>query len=247
MSCACGTVPCSCSVSAAGCGAVDIGCPPTPAINCGLVLDPATGQLVPAPGVCAPGLGNVPISSLEYQASIGVCLQGTIDEARRLSHELGFRPYRVMLLWSHRNTRQRSTPFRAIELIPVQVTTSTDVARIMTPSGMERQGGIVLSNISPAQVGYNDLLGKLDNQNPGHDIEFFYEVSLQSRCTLELPGGEPYRYTPASEPYFDAENYEWIINLTDQNMSRSDLTDPTAPADRDESFRPATRTSSLRT
>jgi hypothetical protein len=183
---------------------------------------------------------------LEYQSSIGVCLQGTIDEARRLSHELGFRPYRVMLLWTHRNTRQRSTPFKAIELIPVQVTTVTDVGRVMTPSGMETQGGITLSNISPTQVDHNVLLGKIDNQDPGQDIEFFYEVSLQSRCTLELPGGAPYRFTPASEPYFNAESYEWTINLTDQNMSRSDLSDPTAPADRDESFRPPTRISALR-
>ncbi len=240
MSCACATTPCSCAVSVAGCGTIDLGCP-TATVNCGYVLDPVTGTLVPAPGVCAPGLGNVPVSEAEYQSSIGVCEQGTIDEARRISHELGFRPYRVMLLWTERDNRQRAKPFKAIELIPVKISTTNGVARTLSESGMDRIGTIQLSEISPAQVEYLDLLGKIDGQDPGPNIEFFYEVSRQRRCATGISSGPPYRFVPSVEPYFDAENYEWTISLMDQNINRSDLGDPTAPADRDETFRSGRR------
>jgi hypothetical protein len=197
-----------------------------------------TGQIIPTPGVCAPGEGNAPIPASEYQRSLGVCLQSAVDESRRIIHEVGLRPYRVSMVWLGRDRKQRFTEtVRKIELVPVKVSAFTAVSWDVSASGMVRDGDIVLSEVSPTQVDYNTLLGKIDDYDPDPGVNFFYEVEQIARCA----GGNGFasgRYTPTSIPSFNGDRFEWTIALAAQQQYRAP--EGTTP-DRDQTFRPASQ------
>jgi hypothetical protein len=211
------------------------GCP------CGTPTDDLTGATTATPGICAPGPGNEPITDAEYQGSSAVCLQATIDAARRQSHLLGFRPYRVKLVWVKRDNSQRFTQvLREIELVPVLISTLTGQAWQATTLGAdEGPGDLSISEISPAQVNDLDLLGKINGSDVDYDVDFFYEIQQIPRCAGDNP--RPYRFVPSSLPHYSAEDYQWAINVVAQNNARG--------ADgSDNSFQPAreTRGSTLR-
>lgn len=206
-----------------------------PCSQCGVVVDAATGRTVPAPGVCAPGPGNLPVSDSAYQNSLGVCLQDVVDQARHIQHELGLRPYRVTVLWLRRDRQQRfSEVVRSLELVPVQISSLASVDRPLGPSGANVEGEILLTEISPTQADYDTLLGKLEGEDPPDDVSFFYEIQQMPRCSSSTPIA-PGRYAPSSIPYFDAEQFQWVIGLTAQQQPR----DSADVADRDQTFTPA--------
>lgn len=184
----------------------------------------APPNLVPSSSPCddsAPG--NQPVEGGEYRCSIGVTMQPVIDSARRLSHSLGFRPYRVYLVWQE---RQRDRTYREhcrAELMPVRVVTMDSVDLTAEVWGQDMSGGISLREISPQQVTEDILRGFIDNENwaeKSTEREFFYEVVMQARCV----GNEPKRrrrFIPVSEPFFKAGEFAFRITLTEQKVSRS--------------------------
>ena len=210
--------------------------PPCPGGDCTVVRDPTTGKLVPAPGVCAPGPANVPLTDDQLHGSLGVCLQPAVDEARKIVHDLGLRGYRVYLVWQRRNAQQRFEVFRRVELHPVLVSSLAGVNWESSASGMRGEGEITLSEISPAQVDGRELFGEIPELNYilDPDIEFFYEVVPRARCTGQTV--HPGRFTPSSLPYYDAENFQWVVDLVDQELPRS------PPDDSDSTFQTARET-----
>ncbi len=217
---------CSDTFTGSGCG------------RCGVTIDPVTGECIPTPGICAPGTGNLPLSNEEYQNSIGVCLQDVVDEARRLEFDLGMRPYRVVLKWLRRNRDQRFVEeIRSLELTPHKISTFTGVDIEVQASGYDEIGDIVLSQVSPTQVGFDDLIGKIDDKDPDPDTNFFYEITQLTRCVGERPI-PPGRYTPTSIPSFDAQDFGWSIVLRTQQQRRSATPDENTP-DRDQTFKPS--------
>jgi len=234
--CACNTPqasPCGgCGV--APCLGLRVGAP-CPGGDCTTALDPVTGQPVPAPGVCAPGPGNVALTDEELRGSVGTCVQGAVDEARKAIHDLGLRGYRVFLVWQRRDSNQRFQEIRRKELHPVQVSSIAGVGYESSPSGMQPDGDVFLSEISPAQTDTRELLGRVADLDfhLDPDVEFFYEIIPRSRCGEEPAPG---RFTPSSLAFYDAENFQLTINLVDQEIPRTTSTDDTA--DRDGAFQP---------
>ena len=184
--------------------------------------DPAFPEDVPEPcdgpapvveeGPCGPG-GS-------YLTSLGVTLQCTVDEARRLAyHTTGLRPYRVFLVWRRR--RRDIAPERPhqiikrLELVPVNLVALDGTDLELTSVGLDAVGGLTLTQISPRQVSDDDLRGKLDGRDlVGSEEEFFYEVIHRQ---LEDQTDPPRRrYIIASEPHRDGEGFQYVVNLKAQ-------------------------------
>ena len=253
----CRTAPCSCSYNsgfpvpgdvspfAKPCTPPADDCtPPVPSDcaggDCTTVVDPVTGRLVPAPGVCGPGQYNVPNTDKSLAGSLGVCLQPVVDQARGLVHDFGLRGYRVFLIWQKRDKRQRFVEFKRIQIYPVKVSSLTGVGWEGSPSGMLQQGEITLSQISPAQFDGRTLFGRVAelNYSLDPDIEFFYEVQPRDRCPSDALDNQPARFTPSSLPYYDAPNFQWVIDLVDQEAPQTQPFPASDTPDRDGTFQP---------
>ncbi len=228
-----------------GCGPKVPDCsPPVPKDcaggDCTTIIDPRTGCPIPAPGVCAPGLYNIPNTDKSLEGSLGVCLQPVIDGARGIIHDLGLRGYRVFLIWQKRDNKQRFVEFKRIQLYPVKVTSLTGVGWQSSPSGMLQQGEITISEISPAQADGRTLFGQVQelNYSLDPDIEFFYEVQPRDRCASDALGVQPARFTPSSLPYYDAEGFQWVVDLVDQEAPQTQPPPASDTPDRDGTFQP---------
>jgi hypothetical protein len=204
---------------------------PRPSGPCGCDTAPSFGgpvagpSLIPGSDSCNTDLaGNQPVADSEYQCSIAVTLQETIDNARRISHTMGFRPYRVYLIWQERSSGREFSEVSRLELMPVTVVRMDGLGLSTEVWGEDLSGGIRLQEISPQQVTEDVLRGYVDGEdwaekNP-ENREFFYEVQLAQRCA---DGKTPRRrrFYPRSEPDFYAGEYQFRISLTEQKIARS--------------------------
>jgi len=147
------------------------------------------------------------------------------------------RPYRVVMKWMRRDKRQRFTQLlQEIELTPHKISPFTSVTLELQSSGLDEVGDILLTQISPTQVDFDTLIGKIDDRDPDPDTNFFYEITQLRRCAGEPPI-PPGRYTPTSIPSFDAGKYEWSIVLRTQQQRPSAVPNENTP-DRDQTFKP---------
>ncbi len=233
------------------CGSVGPDCGPVeedcPGGNCAVTED-CDGNIIPNPGVCAPGPWNVPNTDAELMGSLGMCLQPVVDSIRDLVHDFGLRGYRVCLVWQRRNSKQRAVELLRKQLHPVLVSSTTSVNWQDSLSGMYDSGELTISQISPAQVKGPELFGEVPEFDwyLDPDIEFFYEVKVRARCPGDNVAIRPWRFTPSSEPYYDAENFQWVINVMAQIGERTPPP-PVGVADRDGSYQTERVTNQRRT
>lgn len=170
-------------------------------------------------GPCGPlGPGNQPVSDCDYRRSLGVDLQGIVDEARKFRHDFGLRPYRVFLVWQRRDARQEFREVKRVELMPVRVSNLTQIDLELAASGLQPSGTLALSEISPQQVDEHMLRGKLEGRDLASNEEFFYEVALIPRCDGDTPIRG--RYTLAGVPFFDGQKFQWRVAVSDQENPR---------------------------
>ena len=160
-------------------------------------------------------------------------VQSAVDVGRRVAHELGFRPYRVFLVWQERGRDRIWRCVQELELVPVRLVALDAVDLELSQHGLQPEGGISLREVSPAQVSEDDLRGYLYGERWGSDTierEFFYEVRLHERCRpQDVPGsmrhaeGGPRRrrFTLGAEPHLDANGYQWRVGLVDQEIGRT--------------------------
>lgn len=202
MSCSCGCTP------------HDPSCP-----DYQNIVGPDAGVLA-ADGCGATAEGNAPVWSIK--CSLGVGLQGTIDQIRRLKTTMGLTPYRVWLVWEEQGDDGVYRDVRRVELQPVEVRKLDDVALTVGPGGVQPEGEIQLVHVSPAQVRQDALLGRLDGKTWSGDRQrFFYEVAPRDQCT---GGPEPtrFRFAPAALPVLSRSKSPigWSIKLTSQMPAR---------------------------
>lgn len=197
------------------------------------------GSALP-PG-CTPG-GPTPIGPASYPNTqplgslactvLGGGLQGVIDGARRIAHEIGARPYRVRMIWQERNSVTGLwSEVYAREIVPVRV----DVGREQFTAEVAGQvpgGQITLREVSPIQVDELTLRGYLQGQpwsqdNPSR--EFFFELQQLPRCSTD-PTPERYRYVLDGVPELMTDRFEWKVRLLAQFGRRTrDGQDSTVP------------------
>jgi hypothetical protein len=135
-----------------------------------------------------------------------------VDSARRQVHVLGFRAWRVFLVWTRRNRTQVFEEIKRIELMPVKVSQLDDVSLDLDPSGLATRGSIHLSEISPVQVNELTLRGFINGALPRDDEEFVYEVRRIPRCASEET--IPRQFTISTAPHFHPTKLMWTVGLT---------------------------------
>lgn len=182
-----------------------------------------TRRFVSAPDPCADGVGQIPIGDGQYQCSISVRGQPAVDRARLQAHRVGQRPYRVYLVWQQRDRDLNWQLHHRRELMPVRVRTLESLDIVASNWGEDIVGGIILDEISPAQVTEDTLRGYIDDidwvsESTGR--EFFYEVVLRPRCGDQL-SSRTRRFYQASEPSFAPGRFEFSIAVAHQHIARS--------------------------
>lgn len=167
------------------------------------------------------GPGNQPIRDCEYQTGLVPNLQSMVDMARRRTHTLGLRPYRVFLVWQKRDSQQIYQEIQRIELVPVKVSNLSFVNYELGAGGLHPEGGIRLTQISPKQANERTLRGYINGALPKDDEEFFYEVRRIPMCEGE--GDKPLvrRFTIDTLPHFNGGKFGWEVGLTDQEVPRT--------------------------
>lgn len=172
---------------------------------------------------CGPGPGNVPVSEAEYMCSLGVRMQGTVDRARRVAHRLGFRPYRVFMIWQERDRRREWREVHRLELVPARVIAMDSVGRELDEGGNHAEGAMRVTEVSPKLVTENMLRGELPSGmqwgGDTHDRELFFEVQRYRRCP-EDPEPPRHRFVLGSEVHHDAEQMMLTFVLTAQQTPR---------------------------
>lgn len=163
----------------------------------------------------APGTGQ-PVSSLA--CTVLGSLQSVVDNARRIAHTIGARPYRVFLVWQQQEQfAGKWEPAYELELMPVLLEPGRESLET-TAAGQVPAGTITLSEVSPQYVDELTLRGYISGAPWSQDEptrEFFYEVRQLPRCTGDEPT-ERYRYVLAGVPELVTSAFEWRIKLTAQ-------------------------------
>ena len=213
MACNCTSKPCACTP-----GATSPSCNPA-----------GRGPEVPQ----LPANTPPPLTSLE--CTIGARLQAVVDRARRIPHALGYRPYRVRLVWQEQDSvTGKWLENASLELMPVNVDSVGSIDIIVSEAGQTPQGNLRLTGISPVQASGDTLLGFRDGEPWGNDRvdrEFFYEIQRIKSCEADQET-RTFRLVPNGSPELDADSNQWVVRLTDQFGGRDrDLNDQTVPGD----------------
>lgn len=180
-------------------------------------------SFIPSQDPCTDSAAQTPVETSEYQCSLAVTRQAAIDSARRRVHELGFRPYRVFLVWANRQSDRTIIEYHRAELMPVKVLSMNGLELVSSDWGEDLIGGIALAEISPQQVTEDTLRGYIDGedwQSKSTEREFFYEIALHERCAGEIKSRRR-RFYQATEPNLDALRFQFTISIGQQNVERS--------------------------
>ncbi len=159
-----------------------------------------------------------PISPAEAKSSLAARLGRRVDRLRQVDARLGFRPYQVFLVWTKWDGDERGEGSQSVvarcQLLPAPVVADlTALSRGKFSAGKYPTGAIRVSEISTSYT-TEHLTGKVlpdrgEDQVP-HPYQFFYEIVEDGRN-----GKEPSRrrFSLTSEPFLDAENFQWVIVL----------------------------------
>lgn len=171
---------------------------------------------------CTSGPGNEPVSGDAYRRSLLVRRQAVVDRGRAKAHQLGARPYRVFLVWQERDHKRKFREVKRIELMPVKLTAMDAVDLEASLAGLDGDGGVTLTQVSPQQVSEDNLYGWIDGVDwaaNNADREFFYEVQRHSRCSGRDPTRRA-RFVLAARPHYDGAKMQYRVQLVDQDVAR---------------------------
>lgn len=186
-----------------------------------------------------------PLSPRQARQSLAQRLSARVDRLRQIETRFGFRPNRVFLVWQRWNGNERGegngAELARLEILPTpKVEFQNSIAYRSRQFGMVPDGTVRVSEIS-ALYTFDQLRGlvvptgdflrcnnppnvRSSSELPKHSvhiqdrISFFYEIVEDGRGD-----DRPMRakYGLDGEPERDAENYQWVIQLTRMSEDRS--------------------------
>jgi hypothetical protein len=144
-----------------------------------------------------------------------------VDELRQLQAESGLRPYRVFCVlveWSGGELyRGTSRVLSEKEFLPTPFVDLRPMYSLMSEAGRFEHGDVVLREISPSltEDQVKELCSNGAELPPGQ--QSFIEVRHDER-----KGNEPTRrrFTTRGVPWHNAEEFEWIVTLSDEEENR---------------------------
>ncbi len=177
------------------------------------------------PPRCGPGPASACLPEAAYQCSFAVGVQAQVDAARRQVHTLGFRPYRVSLIWQAFNRiRVKWEEVARIDLMPVKVVAMNSASYQKGEGGLYLEGPVQLEEVSPQQVNESQLRGWRDGVNwadKSSEREFFYEIQQYRRCPGD-PEPQRYRFALGTAVHHDAVGFQYLFALQPQIVQRGD-------------------------
>lgn len=167
------------------------------------------------------------LSDGEASTSLADRLSKRVDRLRQINARLGFRPYEVFLVWTKWDGTERGDGDQSIvcraPLLPIPLVQDlTSLSKSKFSAGKYPTGSLRISEIStcykPDLLAGRVLPDAGEDQVP-HPYQFFYEVVEDGRhgCAPERR-----RFNLVSEPWLDAENFQWVLVLekTTGDMAR---------------------------
>lgn len=179
-----------------------------------------------------------PLTQGEAKTSLAARLGRIHDRTRQVNVRLGFRPYRVFLVWTKWNGAERGEGvqevMRRCELLPTPLVQDlSSVALSPYGAGVLPVGSVRIREVSP-RYSLELLMGRVypeegEDQVP-QPYDFFYEVVADGRH-LKAGEKEPRaRFRVMATPFFDAENQEWSLVLERQSGEMDKEGQPVAEA-----------------
>ncbi len=163
----------------------------------------------------------------EAKTSLAVRLGKRVDRLRQIDARLGFRPYRVFLVWTTWDGIERGEGDQRVvcraPLLPVPLVQDlTSLTKTKFSAGKYPTGSLRISEIATcytAEVLAGRVLPDKPEDQVPHPYQFFYEVVMDGRLGCEP---ERRRFNLSSEPWLDAENFQWVLVLekTTGDMAR---------------------------
>lgn len=172
------------------------------------------------------------LSNLAYSNSLlGEFFEdGCLDELRHIATELGARPYRVFLVrtrWSGKKRGQGVETVIDDEEVtpPPKVEAMSGVQLQLLDVGLDEQGGLSISEISPRYT-ENQLFGRnQDGSGLAENETFSWEITL-----MKGDGTDAYRrrrFMIRGTPSYDATGLQWRVSVTRAGSDRESNGSPT--------------------
>jgi hypothetical protein len=164
------------------------------------------------------------LTPLEAKNSLASRMSRIADRGSQLETRFGLRPYVVTLCWTRWTGDERGDGNQVIvcrhPILPVPVVEDLSaVPRLAYSAGRYPNGSIRVRSIS-ATYRREVLEGRVLPDDPEKVVpqpyDFFWEVTEDGRHGVNPPPLRR-RFQPASEPFLDAENQQWIVILQKQS------------------------------
>lgn len=145
----------------------------------------------------------------------------TVDLLRQLYTDFGLRPYRffsVVVKWSGgASGRGDATVESETELLPTPLVKDTKPIRgVSKPAGLDEEGGITLTQISPNYT-EDDIRAIFHTQPLPADRDGFIEMRVDERDGSTIRR----RFSIKGAPFRDASKFQWTARLRTQSHDRS--------------------------
>lgn len=156
------------------------------------------------------------LEDFKYKDSLVGELFGCVDAIRQIATDLGARPYRVFLVWTLWSGEERGEGVESIvreeEILPVpKVAELSGIQLQLLDIGLDEQGAVQISQISPRYT-ENQLLGrKQDGSGVAKNETFSWEVRLDKGDMSDLKRRR--RFMIKGVPSFKADSLMWSVNL----------------------------------
>jgi len=147
---------------------------------------------------------------------------GCLDELRQIASDFGARPYRVFLvrtLWKGgKRGRGPEQVISETEILPTpKVETMMSVQLQMLDVGVDEQGGMTVSEISPRYT-ENQLLGRNEDGTEIADNETFsWEISMHRGDSDDQ---KRRRYNVKGVPSYEPTGLQWKVSLVRSGSDR---------------------------